>query len=289
MVSRNRLVLAAAALLLAACSTTHLMYSSATLAYANATPMLAWYVGDYVDMTGEQEDWVRDRIRRVMSWHRAQELPQYSRLLESLAASAEAGFTEDHVRNAHREIREGYHRFLAQAMPDVADFFLRLEPGQVDQLERKFAADSRKLASETVELSVEKRRARGQRKFVEHTEEWVGKLSAAQKALIAERLTAMPDGEPDRLAERRYRQAETIALIRAKPDRERMIAGLRRLMVDPDSWRSPEFQQRQRERDARLFEMIVALGATLSPGQREHLQRRLRGYARDFTEISASP
>ena len=48
------LVVAAAAFLAAACSLTHLAYMNATFAYSNATPLLAWSVGDYVDMTDPQ-------------------------------------------------------------------------------------------------------------------------------------------------------------------------------------------------------------------------------------------
>ena len=40
--------------LLAACSLTRLAYSNAALAYANATPVLAWMVGDYIEMSDFQ-------------------------------------------------------------------------------------------------------------------------------------------------------------------------------------------------------------------------------------------
>jgi Family of unknown function (DUF6279) len=284
-----RLVLAAAALLLAACSTTHLMYSSVTLAYTNAAPMLAWYVGDYVEMTGEQKDWVRDRLDRMMSWHRARELPEYRRFLEAVAASAEHGFTVEEVRAAHREYYRHYHRLLDQVIPEIADFLLQLDPGQIEQLERKFAADNGKFDKESIALAAEERRSRGMRRMVEHLEEWVGKLDGAQRKLVAARLAAMPDSSADRLAHRRYRQSETMALVRAKVERERMIAGLRRLLIDTESWRSPEALQRQRERDSRWFEMVSALSSTLSAVQREHLQQRLRGYVRELTQLSASP
>jgi hypothetical protein len=71
-----------ACLLLAGCTTlTHLAYSNAALAYRNLPPMLAWMVDDYVDMSGGQKEWVRERIGRIMHWHRAHELPEYRRFL----------------------------------------------------------------------------------------------------------------------------------------------------------------------------------------------------------------
>jgi hypothetical protein len=98
----------------------------------------------------------------------------------------------------------------------------------------------------------------------------------------------MPENPDDRLATRRYRQSETMALLRAKADRERLIAGLRRLLIDADSWRGAESIRRQQARETQLFETLAALSATLTPAQREHLQQRLRGYVRTLTELSAS-
>ena len=79
---RSLIVLALAVFLGAACSFTRLAYMSTSLAYGNATPVLAWMAADYVDMSGDQKDWVRDRLTRAMAWHRAQELPEYRRFLE---------------------------------------------------------------------------------------------------------------------------------------------------------------------------------------------------------------
>jgi hypothetical protein len=279
----------AALLALVACSSTRMMYSNVTMAYSNATPMLSWFVGDYVEMTDGQKDWVRERIAATMSWHRARELPEYRRLLESVAASAEGGFTVDEVRVTYRELNRNYMRLLEKVIPDIADFLLQLDSSQVERLERKFASDNAKFAKENVAPPPAERRERGARKLVEHLEQWLGPLDGAQRELVATRLAAMPENPDDRLATRRYRQSETMALLRAKADRERLIAGLRRLLIDADSWRGAESIRRQHARETQLFETLAALSATLTPAQREHLQQRLRGYVRTLTELSASP
>src|SRR5690349_1760076 len=87
-------LLFAAALVLAACGglTTKLAYSNAPLAYKNLPPLLAWMVDDYVDVHGNQKEWVRDRIERVMEWHRAHELPEYRRFLERVLVETREPF-----------------------------------------------------------------------------------------------------------------------------------------------------------------------------------------------------
>ena len=78
--------------MLSACSSatlTRLAYNNAAMAYSNLGPMLTWMVDDYVDLDGAREDWVRVRIDRVLAWHRAEELPRYRALLETMLAKSE--------------------------------------------------------------------------------------------------------------------------------------------------------------------------------------------------------
>ena len=98
----------------------------------------------------------------------------------------------------------------------------------------------------------------------------------------------IPDLVEDRLADRKVRQGEILALIRARPPREEMVAGLRALVLESQQWRRPEYLQKIAEREQRFFEMIARLSASLSPEQRSHLQGRIRGFVRDITTLSAS-
>jgi hypothetical protein len=281
------LTLAAAALLLAACSATKLIYSNVAFAYSNAAPMLTWAVDDFVDLSDVQKNWVRERLTQVLSWHRSRELPEYRRFLAGFEASLDGGLTVDEVRAAHLEMRGHYYRLVEQVLPHIADLMLQLDAEQLEGLERKFADDNRKVAKE-VGTRPEERRERGLRKTLEHLEAWAGPLDAAQRELVAARLRAVPDMYAERMADRRYRQSETLALIRARPPRAAMIAGLRRLLVETEAWRRADYQQRLQERDARNFEMIAALSRTLSPEQRANVHRRLRGFMADITTLTSA-
>lgn len=281
-------VLCAACAMLAACATlTKLAYSNVSLAYNNLAPMMAWMVDEYVDVNGSQKDWVRDRIARVMSWHRSHELPEYRRFLERALAEAREPFTAQEIAEGYREIRLHYERTVEQVLPDVADFFLQLDSVQVAQMEKKFADDNRKFVRESLKGTPEERRERRVKRFRMHLESWLGDLSDAQEALVASYYRELPDFADERLAERRFRQTETLALIKARPSREQMMEGLRRIFVRTD-WRRPEYVAKLKERDQRFFDMFARLSATLTDSQRAHLQGRIRGYMRDITEISAS-
>jgi hypothetical protein len=286
--SARTLLLLAAALLLPACGVlTKMVYSNAAMAYSNLAPMATWMVDDYVDLSGGQKDWVRERITRVMQWHRSHELPQYRRFLERVLRESEEPFTVPEVEQAFDDLRVAYHRMVEQLIPDVADFFLQLDAEQVAQMEKKFADENRKFVRESLKGSPEDRRERRVKKFVGHLEGWLGEVSEAQEKLVEKAYLAIPDYVEERLADRRYRQVETLALVRARPGKEAMVAGLRRLLVDTEAWRRAEFKQRMRERDQRMFAMFAELSATLSPAQRAHMQGRIKRYVRDINTLTA--
>lgn len=275
--------------LLSACATlTQLAYSNAAMAYNNLPPMLSWWVDDYVDMSHGQKDWVRERLSRVMDWHRSHELPEYRRFLEHVLAESREPFTVQEVAEAYRDLRKHYRRTAEQVLPEAADFLLQLDAEQAAQMERKFADDNRKLVRESVKGTPEERTARRVKRFVGHMEGWLGSLSHEQRDMIEAYYRGIPDLVEERLADRKVRQGEILTLVRAKPSREAMAARLRTLFIESQQWRRPEYQKKLAERDQQFFEMIANLSASLSPEQRAHLQRRIRGFMHDITALTAS-
>lgn len=282
------LLLVTAGLVLASCSLTGLVFSNVTIAYNNATPVIAWMVDDYVDLSDAQKSWMRERLSRTIAWHRAQELPEYRRFFATVSAQVQDNISVEEARAAHREVRERYHRLLEHMLPDMAQLLAQLDADQVAQIERKFAASNRRIVKESLEGTPEERQGRRVKRYIAQLQQWTGRLNRAQRELVAARVPTMPEFLEERLGERRFRQGGFVELARARPPREEAIAALRRLLIDTDSWRRPEYQQKLRERDQQLFEMIAALSATLTPDQREHLQDRLHGFVRDITELIAS-
>lgn len=273
------LAFALLATLLVACST------ATRVAYGNAPIAGAWVVDDWFDLREGQRDWVIARIARLQAWHRAHELPEYEKLLQDTAARAATRLTEDDVRRIYREMRVLYHRLLRKAIPDMADFLLQLHPEQVGYLERKYAEHNEKTMKESVKGTPRERQEARAKRFLEQFEDWTGRLSGAQRDLVRARVAAIPDTTDDWMGDRRFRQGETLALMRARPPREEMMAELTRILVDTDSWRRPEYVAKLRARDEQVFAMIAALDATLTAEQRAKLQRRLGAYAADVAYL----
>lgn len=283
------LLLGAVALLASACmnaTLTRLAYANGTLAYNNLGPVLTWMADGYVDLTGVQEDWVRARIARALAWHRSQELPKYKRYLEGALARAEKPFTADDVEPFYRELRVHWRHMTEQVIPDMAELLAGLDAEQATQLEKKFAEDDVKYARESIRGTPDERRRKRMHRFVDHLQVWVGSLTDEQRALIAGHYRELPDLSDEVLGDRRYRQQEIVALVRSNANKDEIAAKLQKLLVEPDTWRRPEYIEKLRARERKTFEMLAALSSTLSAEQRAALQSRIRAFMRDIANLT---
>ena len=279
---------AAAALLATACTLTQLAYSNVPMAYNNATQVVGWMLADYVDMSDEQKDFVRERVGQAFAWHRARELPEYRGFFERVLVQAQDNISIEEAAADHRDLRSYYHRAVERLLPDMAEFLERMDSVQARQMESRFNKDNRKVVEDANDGSAEERLAKRVDRFVTHLEQFVGPMSDSQRAMVAAHVARQPEMVDERLADRRYRQAAILKLVKAKPPREEAIAELRRLFVDTESWRNAEYQRKLRARDRELFDLIARLSASLNAEQRAAFQRRVRGFMRDITDITAS-
>lgn len=280
-----------AAVALAACSgstMTRLAYANAALAYDNLGSALAWAVDEYVDLTDEQETWVRQRIARTLEWHRSEELPRYRRMLEGMLARSDGAFSAEDLAALWGETRAGYLRVNARVVPDVGEFLATMDAEQVAHMEKKMSSDVRKFVRESVRGTPEERRRRRLTRLLEHLEAWIGPVNDAQHAILAAAFRETPDFTEEMAGERRYRQSELLNLARAKPPKAEMEAQLKRLFVDMDAWRRAEYREEIKARDARLFEALAAVSATLTPKQRSALQSRIKGLIRDIDKLTTA-
>ena len=285
------LALLALAVAFAACSSatiTRLAYNNAALAYTNLGPMLTWTVDDYVDIDGAREDWVRVRIDRVLAWHRTEELPRYRAFFESVLSKSAAPYRVEDIGAHQRELRVAYQRVMAQVIPDTAEFLSTLDSVDVAHLERKFEEDNRKWLRESTKGSPDERLERRIKRFIGHIESWVGRMEDEQRALVASRYRELGDLSEEIMGERRFRQTELISKLKARVPRAELEATLKRLWVDSESWRRPEYTSKLRSRDAVMHAMIADLSTTLSERQRAALAKRIRGFLRDISTLTAS-
>ena len=274
MIRRWLLVLAAAAAL-AGCGTVM------RVVYNNGDFALRVMANEYFDTNGDQSEILKAQLARFHEWHRREELPAYSRIFESAAERAARGLTPEDATWAIVSVRERYRQVVTQAAEDGAPVIATLKPDNYAALERKFADVNAKFTKDYLagdQAKRDKARAKG---FEERFEWFVGDLTDAQAALILRFVQAQPRMNEVRLADRKRRQQEFVALIRQYQGSPELAERMRVFFVNWERDRGAEHAKLAREWEDRLVDLVLEIDRTLTPDQRARLVGRFESLADD--------
>ena len=268
------LVIGLALVLLSGCSVTR-------VAYNNADVFLRWQANSYFDFQGEQSEELDRGLAAFLAWHRAKALPKYVPIGEAAAARMLRGVKREDLEWSYDAVRDQIREALGAAAGEVAALLDRLSAEQIGHLERRLAEENRKFAKEQVQGSVEQRQERRVKRNVERLEEWFGSLSDAQLERVRRYSARAPLSAELRERDRKRRQAEFVAMLRAREATRRLA----RWAQDWEAGREPAYVAASRATHAEYAGLLLDLDRTLSAEQREHAARRLQRYAGLFESL----
>ncbi len=276
---RPRILLALLALiLLQGCSVSR-------LAYNNGDVFLRWQANHYFDLQGDQTEAFDRALADALAWHRAKALPRYARLGEEAAARLQRGLHREDLDWGYDAVHAQVREALGVVASESAGLLDRLSPEQIAHFEQRLAEENRKFVKEQVQGSMEERNQRRVKRNLERLEEWFGPLSEAQEARVRRYGARAPFSADLRDRDRRRRQAELLAMLRAREARQRFAAW----MQDWEAGRESAYEAAARATRAEYTELLLDLDRTLSAEQREHAVRRLRRYAELSESLSRQP
>lgn len=272
---RYLLAAAAVAVLVAGCTVFRVVYDS-------ADSYLHYRASSYLDLDAKGSKELEERIAQFFAWHRKTALPQYAQIADEAAIRVSRGLSRDDiawgldtlVSHARQSLRFGAER--------IAPLLDRLTPQQVAHMEKRFAEDNRSFAREHLRGTEAERRKRRARRIEERLEDWVGRLSEAQRDKVRQFSERMPLYDELRDRDRRRMQAELVEMIRRREAQARLpdwIAYWERGRDPAHRAASERFRQ---EYGALLLE----LDKTLTAEQRGRAEANLRRYVEDFRVLS---
>jgi hypothetical protein len=268
--------------------------SAVRLGYGNADSLARWWIDQYVDMSPEQDALARERLSRLLAWHRKTQLPDYVSILRQgqkfVAGQPTAG---DALALGDAVVRRG--RALAdQATPDIAEFLATVTPAQIERMAGRQAEKNADYAKEAQLADGEsgQRKARYKR-LLERAEYWFDDFSSEQKSAMRRLIDGQGSGSQFWYEERLRRQREWLDLVRLvqreRPPRERVMQMLRDYAARFDLPADPVRLAQATALRRSSAELAVAIHAMTTPAQRAHAEHKLGDLIRDFTELSQDP
>jgi hypothetical protein len=270
---------------LAACSTLR-------IGYDNADTLLVYTFDNYLDLDTTQAEFLRHRIRAVLAWHRATQLPEYAGQLAAMQARIAAGRISDAEVLGYIDALDARLAAIgAQGAPDLAQLGATLQPAQIEQLRDKLAQDADK-----ARRRIERYGRRGGldervAQYVDRAEPWFGALSKEQRARIRSALAARP-GAPQLWADEVEQRGRDLLLLLErirtdKPDPASAAAWMRQYVVELSEPADPRRRARLEENRRDNAALIAQLINSASPKQTAALLRHLAKYADDFSALAA--
>ncbi len=252
------------------------------LAYDNADIWIRWRAEHYLDLRADQVATLNARVADFLAWHRQDALPRYANYLDEAARRFADGLTRQDLVWAYDSARAQLRHDAQAAAARVGEVLEGLDADQLANLERRFVEDNQKYAREYLSGSQEKRREKRTERNADRIEDWFGRLTEEQ----AERVKRHSDEQPliDELRdrERKRLQTEFLVLVRQKKGREDLAALALQLVPGGGD---PAYVAAMRRYMDSYMDLLVDISRMATPRQRERAVARLRGYARDFTQL----
>jgi hypothetical protein len=165
----------------------------------------------------------------------------------------------------------------------MAPLLDRLTPARIAHLERRLAEDNRRFARENLRGSERERRRRRLARNVERLEDWVGRLSRAQVARVAQYTERAPLLDELRDREQKRLQAEFLSIVRAHEAQKRLPD----FAANWDRGRDPAYVAALEASRKEYFAMALDLDRSLTREQRSRAAAELARYAGEFRALAA--
>ena len=258
--------------------------------YRNGETVGLFMMNRYLDLSGEQKDFVKPRLRTLLAWHKSTQLPDYATLAGELQRKARQPITLAEVTAYNEQARRRLMTTVVHAMPDMADIALRLGPDNIAMLQKRFADDDDKWRDDHLKGDVEKRQKARYEKTLERVEEWYGRFDREQRAAIRALSDARPLDNEILLAERQRREGEIIGMLeriqREKPSRDAVVTMMKGIADHFEQSPDPDRRAFTDALHKATNEMNAQIHNMATPEQRTKAVARLQEWIDDFRSLA---
>ncbi|BDX06763.1 DUF6279 family lipoprotein [Planctobacterium marinum] len=259
---------------------------SSQFAYNNLDWLVHWYLDDYIDLNKPQKIAFDERFAQWHDWHRGAELENYVRHLQDLKRMLQEGnITSEMVSGQFNRARDHWLRLREHVAPDIVSLAQLLNDKQVEELfaslEEKNAADE----IERKEKSQEELTERFQKRFKEQLQDYFGRLTQEQKALVAKYAQQVIPNRLEWLTYRRAVQSAAKELLMQR-DLDSFEQDFLSLVTQPEIHQHPQYIANLEHNRGVFSDLVVEVFPTITEKQKRRLYRKIDNYIDDFSELS---
>lgn len=245
----------------------------AQVVYNRLDTLAAWYVGNLVSLDDQQRSNLSAWLAQTLEWHRESELSRYATFLRELSSEVAQPSGRVAYQRALDRVEGFAADFTAQTAPQAARLLMELSPAQVEE----FLANLEEKSNERSEDDREAiREGTWQTNRIKNTQRqvkrWTGTVTQEQKLLVREVSQHIQPTTPEWLdSQRQWRAALRDAFSNRDTAQERIL----QLLREPDTQWTAQYKTKEASNREQVLSLLAALDVSLTPAQRERMQREL--------------
>jgi hypothetical protein len=255
--------------------------------YRHADRLVLWKIDEYVDLTADQKQFVRTRLKDLLAQHRKDALPIYERFLIQIKEQSVDGLDRqevDWIFSTYQRLRADLFKRITA---DGAVILSSLTDRQIQYLESQFQRDHEKAARKLKE-GRDSRLSRRASTTLDWLKDWCGTYSKDQQQRIRELSMALPDLSAVRLGYQEYRQHEFLQFVQSTRDPQVLSVYLENLLLFPEQSAPPDYQHEIDHMTQSVKEMVLAVDRMITMQQRTHALAKLQRLIDDIHALAVS-
>ena len=245
------------------------------LAYRNLDVLVPWSLGDYLDMSRQQRNWLDQRLKTELSWHCKTQLPGYLTWLDGIRQMVASNqVTDQQLQARTQEARQAVSRVAEQITPSAAQLLRGMDDEQVREMRQNFAKDIEERQAKYVKTPLAQQIEQRGERMEKRLSPWFGGLSPQQRERVASWSAQLGEQNRQWIANRAHWQAQFSSLMdqRGQDDFEQRLG---QLLKDRERFWTPEYRVAFDNTEQQLRSLLVDLMAQSSAEQRQRLEQRL--------------
>jgi hypothetical protein len=265
--------------------------SSIQIAYNYAPNYLSYRLNGYLNLDDAQRLALDQEFVQFMQWHSEVALPQYSNVLETwrMRVDDTAPFTASEVFEIQERVEQALETLGHRAAQQLASLMVTLTSKQQKRLGEQFESENKEYFDEYLKNpNSDATRKRHHKRALKRFEDWVGTLTASQRALITE----LSDKRSKVFAawggERVLRQKGLLAVLEQQQggDVAQAEKAFNTYLMSLKQYREPSLARQQMQLRLEWAEVTAEILNSLTAEQKVYLKKKLGGYAQDFASLS---
>jgi hypothetical protein len=256
----------------------------AKLVYNRLDTLAALYVGNLVSLDDRQSSELRAWLAQALEWHREKELGRYATFLRELSSEVARPSNRATYERIFGPVEGFVADFAAQTAPQASRLLLELTPAQVEEFLANLAKKSQERSADSLqEIRNGSWQASRAKETQRQVKRWTGTITEEQKALVREMSQHIQPTTNEWLeSQRRWRSALGAAFSNRGTAQERIL----QLLREPDTQWTAQYKTKEASNREQALSLLTALDASLTPAQREHLQRELMTLAKRLDALT---